>query len=83
MNVAVSVGSIQGNSRFTLLEGEWGNSTMAERGIFGKVLVLIGIVLKGRWDISWFRNPQGVVPLLNQTNVFLILRFIYVSVIQK
>ena len=22
----------------------------------------IRIMLKGRWDISWFKNPQGLVP---------------------
>ena len=43
----------------------------------------IRIVLKGGWDTSWFKNPQGVVPLLNQPNLFLILRVIYVFVIQK
>ena len=43
----------------------------------------IRIVLKGRWDISWFKNPQGVVPLPNQPNIFLILRVIYVLVMQK
>ena len=34
-------------------------------------------------DIGWFKNPQGVVPLPNQPNLFLILRVIYVFVIQK
>ena len=42
-----------------------------------------GIVLKGRWDISWFKNPQGVMPLPNQPDLFLILRFIQVFVIQS
>ena len=35
---------------------------------------LIREVLKGRWDISWCKNPPGVVPLPNQQNLFLILR---------
>ena len=43
----------------------------------------IRVVLKGRWDSSWFKNPHGVVPLPNQPNLFLILRIIYVFVIQK
>ena len=33
MYVAVAVGSIQGKSRFTVAEGEWSNSTMAEGGM--------------------------------------------------
>ena len=41
------------------------------------------IVLKGRWDINWFKNPQGVVPLFNQPNRFLTLRVIYVFIMQK
>ena len=36
----------------------------------------IRIVLKGRWDISWFKNLQVLVPLPNQPNLFLILRVI-------
>ena len=28
--------------------------------------------------LSWFKNPQGTVPLPNQPNLFLILRIIYV-----
>ena len=43
----------------------------------------IRIVLKGRWDISWFKNPQGIVSLPNQPHLFLILRVIYVFVIQN
>ena len=38
----------------------------------------IRVMLKGRWDIGWFENPQRVVPLPNQPNLFLILRVIYV-----
>ena len=40
----------------------------------------IRIMLKGRWDIGWFKNPQGVLPLPNQANLFLRLRVIYVFV---
>ena len=47
------------------------------------VHVFILKVLRGRWDISWFKNPQGVVPLPNQPNLFLILRVTYVFVTQK
>ena len=43
----------------------------------------IRIVFEGRWDISRFQNPQGVVPLLNQPKLFLKLRVIYVFVVQK
>ena len=39
----------------------------------------IGTVLKSKWDINWFKNPQGVVLLFNQQNVFL-LRVIYIFV---
>lgn len=39
---------------------------------------MICIMLKDRWDISWFKNPPGVVPLPNQPNLFLILRVISV-----
>ena len=73
MYIAVAVGNIQAKSRFTVAEGESRNSTVAEGGI----------VLKGRWDISWFKNPQGVMPLPNQPDLFLILRFIQVFVIQS
>ena len=37
----------------------------------------IRIVLKGRWDISWFKNLQVLVPLPNQPNLFLILRVVF------
>ena len=73
MYIAVAVGNIQAKSRFTVGEGELRNSTVAEGGI----------VLKGRWDISWLKNPQGVVPLPNQPNLFLILRVIQVFVMQS
>ena len=33
--------------------------------------------------MSWFKNPQGVVPLPNQPNVFVILRVIYVFIRHK
>ena len=79
MYVAVPVGSIQGNSRFTVAEGESRNYTVAGGGM----LVSNKIVIKVRWDISWFKNPQGVVHLPNQPSLFLTLRVIYVFVIQK
>ena len=41
----------------------------------------IRIMLKCRWDFSGFKNHQGMVPLSNQTNLFLILRVIYVFII--
>ena len=44
---------------------------MKEGGIF---VYPIRIVLKGRYDISLFINPQGVALLPNQPNLFLILR---------
>ena len=43
----------------------------------------IRIMLKGRWDINWFKNPQGLVPQANQPNLFLALKIIYVFVIEK
>ena len=43
----------------------------------------IRIMLKGRWDINWFKNPQGLVPQVNQPNLFLALKIIYVFVIEK
>ena len=33
-------------------------------------------MLKGRWYISWFKNPHGVVSLPNQPNLFLILELL-------
>ena len=75
----MAVGSIQGKSRFTVAEGESRNSTVAE----GRMLVSNKNSVKSWWDISWFKNPQGVVPLLNQTNLFLRLRVIYIFVTQK
>ena len=65
----VLLGSIQGNVRFTVAESESGNFTVAEVRIL--------------WHISWFKNHQGVVPLLNKPGLFFISRFIYVVVIQK
>ena len=53
MYVAVAVGNIQGKSRFTVAEGESRNSTVTV-----KCWYQIRVVLKGRWDISWFKNPQ-------------------------
>ena len=44
---------------------------MKEGGIF---VYPIRIVLKGRYDISLFINPQGVALLPNQPNLFLIMR---------
>ena len=75
----MAVGDIQGKSRFTVAEGESRHST----GQKVECWYPIRIVLEGRWDISWFINLQGVVPLPNQPNLFLILRVIYVFVIQK
>ena len=40
-------------------------------------------MLKGKWDISSFKNSHGVVLSPNQENLFLILKVIYVFVIQK
>ena len=74
MYVAVAVSSIQGKSRFTAAEGESRNSTVAEVGM------LVG---GGRWGIIWFKNSQGVVPLPNQPNLFLILKVVFVFVMQK
>ena len=68
MHVAVAVGNIQGKTRFTLAEGESRNSTVAE----DRMLVSNKNSVKSRWDISWFKNPQGVIPLPNQPNLFLL-----------
>ena len=40
----------------------------------------IGTVLKCKWDINWFKNPQGVGLLFNQQNAFLLIRVIYIFV---
>ena len=74
----MAVGSIQGKSGFRVAEGELRNSTVAEVYWYP-----IRKVVKGRWDISWFKNPQGVGPLPNQSNLFLILGVIYGFVILK
>ena len=79
MYVAVAKGSIQRKSRFREAEGESRNSLVVVSGM----LVFNKNSVKGRWDISWFKNPQRVVPLLNQPNLFLILRVTSLFVIQK
>ena len=79
MYVAVAVGSIQGKSRFTVAEGESRNPQWQQMECWYSTR----IVLKVRWDFSWFKNPQRVMPLPNQPNLFLILRVIYVFAIQK
>ena len=68
----MAVGGIQGKSRFTVEQGESRNTTIAEGGI----LVSDKNSVKSRCDISWFKNHQGVVPLPNQPNLFLIFRVI-------
>ena len=78
MYVAVTVGSIQGKSRFTVAEGQSRNSTVA----LLECWYLIRIVLKSRWDISWFKNPQRLVRLLNQPKFVSHIES-YVFVIQK
>ena len=68
----MAVGSIQEKCWLTVVEGESGNSTVAEGGIL--VTGKSGrAVLKSDWDISWFKDPQGGVSLPNQSNLFLIL----------
>ena len=74
MLLAVAVGSIQRKNNFTVAEWESKNSIVAEGGI----LVSNEEVLKGRWHGSWFKNPQGGVPLPDQLNLFLIKRVIFV-----
>ena len=76
MYSATAVGSIQGTRRFTMQEGEPISSTVAE----GEILISNK---NSGWDISWFKNPRGLVPLPNQPNLFLILTVIYDFVIQK
>ena len=79
MYVAVAVGNLQGKSRFTVAEGNWGIPQWQKMECWYPIRV----VLKDRWDIIWFKNPQGVVPLYYTPNLFLILRVIYVFLIQK
>ena len=79
MQVAVAVGRIQEKSRFTAAEGESRNSTV----IVGEMLAFNKNSGKSSWDFGWFKNPQGVVPLPNQPNLFLILQVISVFVIRK
>ena len=69
MCVAVAVGSIQGKSRLTMAEGGSRNYSQ--------------IVFKGRRDINWSKNPQVVMPLPDQPNLFLIMGVIYIFGIQK
>ena len=67
-------GTIQGTIRFT------GNQRIPQRKKV-KYCYPIRIVFKGRWNISWFKHSQRVVPLHNQPNLFLILRVIHVFAI--
>ena len=73
-------GSIQGKKRFTEVESESRKNSLVA---VSEMLAFNKNSVKGRWDISWFKNPQRVVPLLNQPNLFLILRVISLFVIQK
>ena len=60
MYVTVAVGCIQG-------KGSSHKRMAVNRGVPQWQRVeywyQIRIVLKGRWDISWFKHPQGVVLL--------------------
>ena len=69
----MAIGSIQGKNKFIVAKSESRNSTVAVRGM----------LVFNKKSVSWFKNPQGIVPLHIRPNLFLILIVIHVFVIQK
>ena len=69
----MAIGSIQGKNKFIVAKGESRNSTVA----------VGGMLVFNKKSVSWFKNPQGIVPLHIRPNLFLILIVIHVFVIQK